>query len=253
MRRGALGALGAAGAAAGFAWYHGQSPTSQLYGPTICRVPGAGKLVALTYDDGPNPRHTPELIELFARHGARATFFLVGRWAEREPALVRELAEAGHAIGNHTHTHPTMPVKGAAEVREELGRCREAIGAAGVEATRLDGATLMRPPYGRRRPGTLRVLRREGYVPVLWSITCWDWRERETAQTIAGRAARARDGDLVLLHDGDYRVPEGDRAASVAATAKTLERLGAEGYGFVTVPELVAAGRANAVRPGAER
>jgi len=86
-------------------------------------------------------------------------------------------------------------------------------------------------------------MREQGYVPVLWSITCFDWRRRETVESIARRALKARDGDIVLLHDGDHKVPEGDRAASVAATELTLERLGADGYRFPTVPELVAAGR----------
>ncbi len=243
MKRGALGVLGAAGAAAGFAWYHGQVPTSQLYGPTICRVPEAGKRIALTYDDGPNPRHTEELMGLFERYGARGTFFLMGRWAEREPGLVRALAERGHAIGNHTFSHPTMPLCSSAVIRDELRRCREAVEAAGPGFSEIDGEALMRPPFGRRRPGTLRTMREEGYVPVLWSVTCFDWRPRETAETIARRALKAGGGDIILLHDGNYREPEGDRAASVAATEETLNRLTAQGYRFVTVPELVAAGR----------
>ena len=243
MRRAALGALGAAGAA-GFAWYHGQVPTSQLYGNTICRVPDAGQMIALTYDDGPNPRHTEEMMEVLERHGAKGTFFLVGCWAEREPGLVRELVDRGHAIGNHTFNHPTMPLCSAATIRDELRRCREAIEAAGRSFSEIDGAALMRPPYGRRRPGTLRTMREQGYVPVLWSITCFDWRSRETAESIGKRALKARGGDIVLLHDGDHKVPAGDRAASVAATEQTLERLGSEGYRFGTVPDLVAAARA---------
>ena len=98
----ALGAAALGAGAAGFAYYHAQLPTSQLYGATICREPDAGRLIALTYDDGPNPEHTPALLEVLDRHGARATFFSIGRWAEREPALLREVHAAGHAIGNHT-------------------------------------------------------------------------------------------------------------------------------------------------------
>ena len=232
----------AAAGAAGFAWYHGQIPTSQLYGRTICRVRGAGKTIALTYDDGPNPRETPGLIEILDRHAAKATFLLIGRWAEREPQLIRELVAAGHAIGNHTYTHPTMPLRTAGQLREDLRRCREAVEAAGVELSRVDGRALMRPPYGRRRPGTLRVLREEGYVPLLWSITCYDWRRTATTAKLVRRAARARDGDVVLLHDGSHTDPAHDRSASIAATDQVLGRLTAEGYRFVTVPELVAAG-----------
>lgn len=240
MRRAAL----AAGAAAtGFAWYNGQVPTSQVYGHTIHRERRAERLIALTYDDGPNPRHTPGLMDVLERHDAHATFLLIGRWAEREPGLVRELSAAGHAIGNHTYTHPTMPLKSARAIRDELARCRGAVEAAGVTFSEVDGAALMRPPYGRRRPGTLRTLRSEGYVPLLWSITCWDWRPRRTAKKVTRHSFRAGEGDIVLLHDGGSDEPAADRSASVAATEDTIRRFAAEGYRFVSVPELVAAAR----------
>ncbi|MSO41947.1 MAG: polysaccharide deacetylase family protein [Solirubrobacterales bacterium] len=237
-------ALGAAAAgAAGFAWYHGQVPTSQFYGPTICRVPEAGKLIALTYDDGPNPEQTPGLMDVLERHGAKGTFLLIGSWAAREPELIQELVARGHAIGNHTFTHPTMPLRSSSQLREELLRCREAVDAAGVDFSRVDGEALMRPPYGRRRPATLRTLRDQGYVPLLWSITCFDWRRTVTADKIIRRAMRAEGGDIILLHDGSHLDPAHDRSASVTATDAVLSRLTEQGYRFVTVPELVAAGR----------
>jgi peptidoglycan/xylan/chitin deacetylase (PgdA/CDA1 family) len=238
MRSGVRLALGAAGAA-GFAYYHAQVPTSQLYGRTICRAPEAGRRIALTYDDGPNPRHTETLMRVLDRHGARATFFLVGRWAEREPGLAREVQAAGHAIGNHTWSHPTLALCSGARVQEELRRCREAVEQAGVTFSQVDGAALMRPPWGRRRPGTLRAVRAAGYAPVLWSVTGWDWLKRQTGEKIARRCIGAKDGDIILLHDGTHTEPAGDREASVAATDEILRRLTAEGYSFVTVPELV--------------
>jgi peptidoglycan-N-acetylglucosamine deacetylase len=237
-------ALGAAGAAAlavgGFAVFHGQYPTSQLYGATIFRGPRDRKRIALTYDDGPNPAQTPRLMGILDRYGARATFFSIGQWAEREPGLLRELHAAGHAIGNHTHTHPTMPFLTAAQVTEELARCRGAVEASGIEFSTVDGKMLMRPPYGRRRPGTLRAIRANGYVPVTWSITCYDWRRTITRRAIRRRAGRAREGDVILLHDGCNLEPAADRHLSVEGTQDTLERLTAEGYEFVTIPELVA-------------
>jgi peptidoglycan-N-acetylglucosamine deacetylase len=240
----ATGAAALAVGAAGFAYYHAQVPTSQLYGPTICRSRDARGMIALTYDDGPNPRYTESLLSVLARHGARATFFLIGKWTEREPALAREVQAAGHAIGNHTFTHPTLALCTSGRVEDELHRCRAAVESAGVTISEVDGAALMRPPWGRRRPGTLRAIRAAGYVPVIWSVTGWDWRKGETAETIAARCSKAKDGDLILLHDGVHTEPSGDRAASVGATDEILRRLTAEGYRFVTVPELVAAGAA---------
>ena len=225
MNKVGVGAAVAAGA--GFAVFHGQWPTSQLYGSTICRGPAGVRRIALTYDDGPNPKQTPKLMEILDRHDAHATFFSIGQWAAREPELLREMKAAGHAVGNHTHTHPTMPLLSSAQVKDELARCREAVEASGIEFDTVEGAALMRPPYGRRRPATLRAMRAEGYVPVTWSVTCYDWRRSATERKV------------ILLHDGCNLEPAADRSHSVAATEDTLKKFRAEGYEFVTVPELV--------------
>jgi peptidoglycan-N-acetylglucosamine deacetylase len=245
MRPAKLAALGAGAGAVGFACYHAAAPTSQLFGPTVCRVPGAGRRIALTYDDGPNPGATEAVLELLDRHEARATFFVIGSFAELEPDLVRAIAARGHAVGNHTWSHPSLPTTSDASLRDELARTRAVVEAAGVGFSEIEGRSLMRPPYGRRRPGTLRTLREEGYAPVMWSITCYDWRRTVTARAIARRAGRAGDGDIVLLHDGSDRGIGADRSKTVAATEAVLDRLGADGYAFATVPELVAAGESS--------
>jgi peptidoglycan-N-acetylglucosamine deacetylase len=229
----AAGATGALGA--GIALYGGQVPTSRIFGPTICRLPGEGRRVALTYDDGPNPEQTPKLLDLLDRFDAKATFFVIGMWAEREPSLLRELRERGHAIGNHTFRHPTMPLLSRTGVHDELNRCRVAVEAAGVEFDRAGGGMLMRPPFGRRRPGTLRAMRELGYEPVTWSVTCFDWRRTATRRSIARHAAKAGPGDIILMHDGSHLGPAWDRSRTLAATADTLERYSEQGYEFVSV------------------
>jgi peptidoglycan-N-acetylglucosamine deacetylase len=233
----------AATAGAGFAVFQGQYPTAQLYGATIHRERAAGRHIALTFDDGPNPEQTPRLLELLARHEAKATFFLIGQWAERESALVRAIVAAGHAIGNHTFTHPRMPAHGAARIRDELRRCREAVEASGERFSTVDGAALMRPPYGSRRPGTLRTLRDEGYVPVTWSITGYDWRGYYSTKHITRNCLRAKEGDIILLHDGSNTEPAADRHKSIATAEAVLEHFIPQGFRFVTVPDLVAAAR----------
>jgi len=239
MNRRGIG-LGAVGVGIiGGAIYAGQYPTAQLFGATICRGSKDRKRIAFTYDDGPNPRWTPTLMELLDRYNAKATFFTIGRWAEREPALLREVKAAGHAVGNHTYTHPRMPFITVPQVHDELARCRAAVEGAGVEFSTVNGEALMRPPYGSRRPATLRTLREDGYVPVTWSITCYDWRRTATEDKIAGRAAKSSEGDVILLHDGSNEEPAADRSHSVAATEDTLRKYTAEGYEFVTIPELV--------------
>lgn len=233
----------AAGTLAGAAWaiYNGQAPKPQGFGKTFIGTPGDGKLLALTYDDGPNTAWTPALMEVLDRHGVKATFFSIGHYAEEEPALLREVAAAGHAIGNHTYSHVSMPFHTDATIREELRRTTEAIESTGVEMARVQGRRLMRPPYGRRRPGTLRVLREEGYVPIVWSVTLWDWSTGVTADKIMRKAERQiTGGDVILLHDGCNVAMGFDRSQSVQATERILERWKErEGYEFVTIPEMV--------------
>ena len=230
-------------AAVGVAVYGGQYPTAQVYGPTICRERGAGKRIALTYDDGPEPRAHPGAAR--AARALRREGDLLPRSASGPSAsrsLLRETVAAGHAIGNHTYTHPTMPAHGAARIREELAPVARRSRRRARRFSTVDGAMLMRPPYGRRRPGTLRTMRAEGYVPVTWSITGYDWRAHTTGEAITRRATKAKEGDIILLHDGSNTEPAADRRKSVETTEDTSSTR-PQGYEFVTVPELVAAGR----------
>ena len=232
--------------AAGVAVYGGQYPTAQIYGPTIHREPGAGRRIALTYDDGPNPERTPGLLELLRRYDAKATFFLIGKWAEREPELIRRTVAAGHAIGNHTFTHPTMPAHRAPRIREELRRCREAVEASGETFSTVDGEMLMRPPYGRRRPGTLRTMRQEGYVPVTWSITGYDWRAHTTAKRITKRSASSRRAvTSSCCTTAPTRSRQPIRHKSIETVEATLEHFTPKGFrvSWGAVPQLVEAAR----------
>jgi peptidoglycan/xylan/chitin deacetylase (PgdA/CDA1 family) len=234
-------ALGAAAGAVGYTAYNGLWPTSQGFGKTFVGRHGEGKLLALTYDDGPNTAWTPKLLEILDKHGVKATFFSIGHYASEQPSLLREVAAAGHAIGNHTYHHVTMALKSDDTIREELRRTTAAIEDAGVEMATVQGRRLMRPPYGRRRPGTLRVLREEGYVPICWSVMFWDWNKGITTEKIMRQAEKKiAGGDVLLLHDGNCIAQGWDRSHSVYATDLILQQWKEqEGYEFVTVPELI--------------
>src|SRR5271157_5865514 len=121
-----IAAPAAALAAAALTSYAAVNAGSQLFGPTI-RQTAAARQLALTFDDGPNPAITPKLLELLARHNARATFFLVGKFVRQCPDLVKELAARGHVLGNHTETHPNLFFCAPQETHEELQRCADAI------------------------------------------------------------------------------------------------------------------------------
>ena len=185
-----LFALSAAGACAGVAAWGAVSATSQLFGPTLHHTPDRS-LLALTFDDGPNPAHTPQLLSLLERHAAPATFFLVGRFARACPELVREIADRGHSIGNHTETHVNLAWLPAWRIAEELRACQDNIlRALGFE--RDAAPILMRPPFGYRGPQLWSAIRTVGLRGVaMWSLKCYDWKPQPAARLIErlGRVA----------------------------------------------------------------
>lgn len=217
--------LGGAAVAAWGAVY----PGAQIFGRTL-RITGDPLTLALTFDDGPNPSVTPALLNLLERYDARATFFLMGSHVRAFPALTREIAERGHAIGNHTETHPSLIFMSARRLQDELDRCREAIESAAAYRPRW-----IRPPFGFRGPGLSGVVRRLGYSGIaMWSKLVRDWRP-QAAEPVIRRLRRASGGDIVLMHDGDHRLLEGDRHHTVAALAHWLPRWKDAGLKFVTV------------------
>jgi len=227
--------FGGMAAATAYAGYATMSPRSQLFGRTFLGVPGT-RLLALTYDDGPNEACTPPLLDLLAQHGARATFFLIGRYVAQRPDLVRRIRKEGHAIGNHTYSHPLLTLASSSQLRRELDDADNAIAdAAGPH----DG--LFRPPFGGRRPGTFSIVRSCGMTPVMWNVTCFDWNAR-SADPIEQRAVSGiRGGDVILLHDGSHLKMGANRTPTLEATARLLRRYKAEGFRFVTIPEMMKA------------
>jgi peptidoglycan-N-acetylglucosamine deacetylase len=236
-----LGAVGGASAAASFAGYHSMAPTSQMWGRTVVRSSNP-KHLALTYDDGPNDPYTLRLLDVLARHQVRATFFLIGRYVRQRPDIVRELLRAGHAIGNHTFTHPNLIWVSQADLRRQLEDCQKAIEDAGGQQP-----TLFRPPFGGRRPVTLRVARALGFQPVMWNVTGWDWSAKSSEYIESKVTRQMRGGDVVLLHDGGHREFGADRGFTVTATDRLIQRYKSEEREFVTIPEFAVSSRLSAV------
>jgi peptidoglycan/xylan/chitin deacetylase (PgdA/CDA1 family) len=195
------------------------------------------RLIALTFDDGPDPEWTPRVLDALGRLGMRATFFLVGERAARHPELVARIAAEGHEAGSHSWDHPSLPEIPLPAVAEQFDRTRAALGER--------DAGLLRPPYGHQTLATWRLAAARGYRVVMWSAAAGDWRDLDGA-TLAGRVlAAARPGAIVLLHDSLYTAerPEfRDRAPTIAALGILAERL--PGWRFVTVSELLGSGRA---------
>lgn len=231
-----IGFVVAAGTAAvlSAAGWNSMAPRSQLYGRTFIGVNGGSKLLALTYDDGPTRLWTPRLLEVLARHGVHATFFMMGNHVALSPDVARDVAAAGHVIGNHSYTHPNLIFSSRTQILAQLEACRRVL-----QDTIGQHSDLFRPPFGGRRPDVLSLARRQGYVPVMWSVTAYDW-NADPPSKIEGRIVHhVRGGDVILMHDGSHASLEADRSATIAATDRIIRRYKDQGYRFVTVPEMM--------------
>jgi peptidoglycan/xylan/chitin deacetylase (PgdA/CDA1 family) len=227
-------AFGAGYAAAVAVGYQSMAPRGQWYGRTFTGLKPGTRQLALTYDDGPNDPHTFRLLEVLARHSVKATFFLMGRFAKQRPDIARELMRAGHVIGNHTYSHPNLIFTSARQTRMQLLDCTRALTDAVGEHSRL-----FRPPFGGRRPGTLRIARALGLEPVMWSVTGWDWKGKPAEYIERRVRQQLRGGDVILLHDGGHIAFGTDRSQTVIATDLLIARYKSEGYEFLTVPKMM--------------
>lgn len=204
---------------------------------TIVGVRTRRRVLALTFDDGPAPRATERLLAVLARHDARATFFVIGRAAERHPDLVARVADAGHAIGHHTYDHVSLPGLGRVAAREQIDR--------GAAAAAPHAGPWFRPPFGHLDPIAWRAARDAGNEVIAWSAHVEDW-SPQSASTYARRLRDAlRPGAILLLHDGPQAGddPERPRATLLEALDTFLGEATSEGWRFVTLPELLAVGR----------
>jgi peptidoglycan-N-acetylglucosamine deacetylase len=231
-----IGLLASAAALVAAGW-NSMAPRSQLYGRTFIGANHQSRLLALTYDDGPSEGWTPRLLDVLAKHGVRATFFMVGRYVSQLPDIARAVAQAGHAIGNHTYTHPNLIFCSPTQVLAQLQGCDRVL-----TATVGEHSKLFRPPFGGRRPDVLRAARAQGFLPVMWSVSSYDWNGGPPERIEAKIARQIRGGDVILMHDGGHLSASTDRSASIVASERIITRFKDQGFQFVTVPEMMAAG-----------
>jgi peptidoglycan/xylan/chitin deacetylase (PgdA/CDA1 family) len=246
-----IDAAGALGAAAAVTAYGAVFPRAQVFGPTVCRTNSPRRL-AITFDDGPNPAITPGLLDLLERYHAHATFFLIGRFVRECPELVREVTARGHAIGNHTETHPNLFWLGQSQIRYELGRCSEAIQSAMGQPPKW-----FRPPFGMRNHWLAGVARELDLRVVMWTLIPGDWRDDKPKEWLIRRMTpvavhtkykldkqktqASRTGEILCLHDGFHGQQNGDRTHTLAALEHWLPRWRDLGLDFVTIDQAVRA------------
>jgi peptidoglycan-N-acetylglucosamine deacetylase len=216
-------------------WLRDSAPaTAALTRAGLCldraRDTGGEKVVALTFDDGPNPPHTGAVLDVLDRYGVPATFFCVGLHASAHTDELARMVESGHRLANHTWSHPFLPDLTVGELAAQLDRTDEAIAAvAGVQGPRL-----FRPPYGSRTPEILSWLAEgDSGTVVLWDVDAMDW-AMPGADTIAASVlGQVVPGSIVLMHDGG-----GDRSQTTEALPRIIEGLLEQEYRFARVDEL---------------
>lgn len=219
--------LGAGAALLGGAAHGAFHRNSPIFGRPITQLVTRDRAVALTFDDGPNPDATPLILDALKAHGVRATFFILGRHAERWPGLVRRVSDEGHAIGNHGYYHRKLHFKSPRYVRTDLE-----LGTEMIERAAAVRPALFRAPHGFRSPWVTAIARSLGQRTVGWSLGVWD-SARPGVDVIAERTVSgARPGSILLLHDGDGYDAAGDRMQTARAVPLIVERLLARNYRF---------------------
>jgi len=231
--------LAAVGLAFGFwFWWACATPTSTFFRPVLVRGPQDGKRITLTFDDGPAPTFTPQILDILREHGVPATFFVCGKNVERYPELLRRIVAEGHAVGNHTYSHPYLFFKSRRRMAEEIDRTQSVI-----ENCVGFRPEIFRPPYGSRWFGLVPTLRERGMHLVMWSATGYDW--KKDASGITAAALRELEpGAVLLLHDGHETRGESetDRSQTVAALSRIIKDARERGYIFAPLKEFLPAG-----------
>jgi peptidoglycan-N-acetylglucosamine deacetylase len=204
--------------------------TTPTNGYVFTHVPTAEPVVALTFDDGPNPRTTPKLLDTLEQQGVHVTFFVLGQNAKLHPEILQREVAAGNEVGSHSFSHPQFTRLSEAQVVDELQRTDDAIASAIGKRP-----TLLRPPYGSLTQSQRRFVHdRFGYNIILWAIDPNDWRKPGVDVVVDRIVPNVHNGDIVLIHD--------IHEESVEAVPAIIRGLKQRGFRFVTVSELIALG-----------
>ena len=192
-------------------------------------VPTTEKVVALTFDDGPHPRFTDEILGILEKEKIRATFFVIGSNVETYPAVVQRVIAAGHEIGNHTYRHPIVNTVTDEQLEEEINKTDAILREIGYS-----GNNLFRPPQGKCSKTMPALLERTNKTTILWNIDTRDWTHRPSEEIVDEIKNHVCGGDIILLHD--YVSGE---STTIPALKKLIPMLKEQGYQFVTVSELL--------------
>lgn len=201
----------------------------QAFGDLVNRVNTNEKVVALTYDDGPNPPYTNQLLEVLDDLKVKATFFLIGRNIEEHPQMSRAILEGGHELGNHSYSHEELLFRPKSFVNSEIEKTDQLLRELGVV-----GNIHFRAPFGYKGFVLPWLLSKLNKKHILWNVDPRDYLAKTPEEVVEMAQSQMRPGSIILLHDGG-----GERQLTVHATKSLIQTLRAEGYRFATVSELI--------------
>ncbi|CAM4346559.1 polysaccharide deacetylase family protein [Paenibacillus tarimensis] len=205
---------------------------SRYSGSFVIRGSGGRKLVALTFDDVPDPRYTPMVLDILAKHHTRATFFVLGSRAAKHPGIVKRMVREGHLVGNHSYSHALFAQASLAAYRKQITLTDQLL-------AKLTGyrPRFIRPPYGEILPRQVEWSREQGYIVVNWDVDSEDWKSIGSDKIMANIRKTLQPGSIILQHAGGG--DSQDLSGTVNAIPKLLRYLRAKGYQTVTVDELL--------------
>ncbi len=206
----------------------------QFFGKIVHRVDVTKKIVALTFDDGPNPPYTNHILEILRAYGCRATFFMLGSRMEQHPSVARQAVAEGHEVGNHSFAHSYLLLRPPAVIRKEIERADEVMEALGLQRPRL-----FRPPFGKKLLFLPYYLKKMGKITVMCDVDSdgAEFKSRDAALICDRILNKIQPGSIIMLHDGG-----GDKGHIVETVRLLLQGLAKTGYSLVTVSTLMAEG-----------
>jgi polysaccharide deacetylase family sporulation protein PdaB len=193
----------------------------------IKKVPTTHKVVALTFDDGPHYKTTPQLLAVLREKQVKSTLFILGENAEKHPEILAQAVQDGHEIATHAYTHKLLSRLSKEEYNAELDRAEKVIRAVAPKPT------LFRPPGGAYNDGVIAAARSRGYEVILWSIDPGDWRRPSVSHVVNAVLKDVQPGSIVLMHDGQYPLPTPEAVGII------IDKLREQGYTLVTISELL--------------
>jgi peptidoglycan-N-acetylglucosamine deacetylase len=204
----------------------------RYYGGVVNRFKTTENVIALTFDDGPHPEWTLSILDLLEKYEAKATFFVIGQNAVKYPSVIKKITDSGHAIGNHSWSHPSFTRIHSRERFEQLEKCEKLIKSYNHEK-------LFRPPFGHLDKQSRREILRDGYTIITWNVVPRDWEKELTLNAMYDMIKKKIEpGCIILMHDTLSTDFESDRTRTLALAEIILKKFGNE-YRFMSIPEIM--------------